>query len=89
MLNIKEIRTNTNYIIESLKKRNFYNPEKIINEVLKLDKNYRKNLEEKENSTWAPSIRVNPWNTYTPINRKVNTPSKETVIKPAIFRMNF
>ena len=30
MLNIKEIRTNTNYIIESLKKRNFDNPEKIM-----------------------------------------------------------
>ena len=48
MLNIKEIRTNTNYIIESLKKRNFDNPEKIVNEVLKLDKNYRENLEKKE-----------------------------------------
>ena len=48
MLNIKEIRTNANYIIESLKKRNFDNPEKIVNEVLKLDKNYRENLEKKE-----------------------------------------
>ena len=48
MLNIKEIRTNTNNIIESLKKRNFENPEKILNEILKIDKNYRENLEKKE-----------------------------------------
>ncbi len=48
MLNIKEIRTNTNYIIESLKKRNFDNPEKIINQILKIDKNYREDLEKKE-----------------------------------------
>tara|TARA_B100000212_G_C27372689_1_gene533280 strand:+ start:1233 stop:2501 length:1269 start_codon:yes stop_codon:yes gene_type:complete len=48
MLSIKEIRINTNYIIESLKKRNFDNPEKIITEILKLDKNYRENLEKKE-----------------------------------------
>ena len=26
---------------------------------------------------------------YTPINRKVNTPSKETVMKPAVFDINF
>ncbi len=48
MLNIKEIRTNTDYIIESLKNRNFDNPENIINEIIKLDENYRKNLEKKE-----------------------------------------
>ena len=33
MLNIKEIRNNTNYVIGSLKKRNFENPEKVINEI--------------------------------------------------------
>ena len=48
MLNIKEIRNNTNHIISSLKKRNFDNPEKLINEILKLDKKYRVNLEKKE-----------------------------------------
>ena len=27
--------------------------------------------------------------TYTPINRKVNTPNKETVMKPAVFQVGF
>ena len=48
MLSIKDIRANANYFIDSLKKRNFDNPEKIINQILKLDKNYRENLEKKE-----------------------------------------
>ena len=26
---------------------------------------------------------------FTPINRKVNTPSKVTVMKPAVYRMDF
>jgi len=48
MLNIKDIRANANYFIDSLKKRNFDCPEKIINQILKLDQNYRENLEKKE-----------------------------------------
>ena len=48
MLSIKDIRSNTNYIIDSLKKRNFNKPEIIINDIIKLDKNYRESLEKKE-----------------------------------------
>ena len=48
MLSIKDIRSNTNYIIDSLKKRNFNKPEIIINDIIKLDKDYRENLEKKE-----------------------------------------
>ena len=48
MLSIKDIRSNTNYIIDSLKKRNFNEPEIIINDIIKLDKDYRENLEKKE-----------------------------------------
>ena len=47
MLSIKDIRSNTNYIIDSLKKRNFNKPEIIINDIIKLDKDYRENLEKK------------------------------------------
>ena len=48
MLKIKDIRSKTDYIIKGLKKRNFENPEKIINEIIELDKHYRQNLEKKE-----------------------------------------
>ena len=48
MLSIKDIRSNTNYIIDSLKKRNFNKPEIIINDIIKLDKDYRESLEKKE-----------------------------------------
>ena len=48
MINIKDIRTQENFIIESLNKRNFKNSEKIIKEVIDLDKDYRVNLEKKE-----------------------------------------
>ena len=48
MLSIKDIRSNTKYFIDSLKKRNFNKPEIIINDIIKLDKNYRENLEKKE-----------------------------------------
>ena len=48
MLSIKDIRSNTNYIIDSLKKRNFNKPEVIINDIIKLDKDYRESLEKKE-----------------------------------------
>ncbi len=48
MLNIKDIRSNSNQIIDSLKKRNFDNPEKIINQILILDEKYREDLEKKE-----------------------------------------
>ena len=48
MLNIKDIRTKANYIIDSLRKRNFDSPEIVINDILKLDQEYRENLEKKE-----------------------------------------
>ena len=48
MINIKDIRSQENFIIESLNKRNFKNSEKIIKEVMDLDKDYRVNLEKKE-----------------------------------------
>ena len=48
MINIKDIRSQKNFIIESLNKRNFKNSEKIIKEVIDLDKDYRVNLEKKE-----------------------------------------
>ena len=48
MINIKDIRSQENFIIESLNKRNFKNSEKIIKEVIDLDKDYRINLEKKE-----------------------------------------
>ena len=43
MLNIKDIRTKANYIIDSLRKRNFDSPEIVINDILKLDQEYREN----------------------------------------------
>ena len=48
MINIKDIRTQENFIIASLNKRNFKNSEKIIKEVIDLDKDYRVHLEKKE-----------------------------------------
>tara|TARA_B100000963_G_scaffold360477_1_gene391509 strand:+ start:11647 stop:12915 length:1269 start_codon:yes stop_codon:yes gene_type:complete len=48
MLDIKLIRSETSYIIESLEKRNLKNSEKIINEIVEIDKVYRANLEKKE-----------------------------------------
>ncbi len=48
MINIKDIRSDANFIIESLKKRNVDNPEKIIQEILDIDKDYRETLERKE-----------------------------------------
>ncbi len=48
MLDIKLIRSETSYIIESLEKRNLKNSKKIINEIVEIDKVYRANLEKKE-----------------------------------------
>ncbi len=48
MLNIKDIRSNPENFIQSLKKRNIDDPEKIINNILELDKTYRNFLEQKE-----------------------------------------
>ena len=33
--------------------------------------------------------KIAPRDHYTPINRKVNTPSKETVMRPAVFELGF
>ncbi|MCI5054026.1 MAG: serine--tRNA ligase [Pelagibacteraceae bacterium] len=48
MLNIKDIRSNPENFIQNLKKRNIDDPEKIINNILELDKTYRNFLEQKE-----------------------------------------
>jgi len=48
MLNIKDIRSNTDFIIKSLEKRNVDNSKKIIDSIIELDKDYRDNLEKKE-----------------------------------------
>tara|TARA_B100001027_G_scaffold41431_2_gene26521 strand:+ start:458 stop:1726 length:1269 start_codon:yes stop_codon:yes gene_type:complete len=48
MLNIKDIRSNTDFIIKSLEKRNVDNSKKIIDSIIELDKDYRNNLEKKE-----------------------------------------
>ena len=48
MLNIKEIRNNPDFFIQNLKKRNLDNSEKLIKEILDLDKEYREFLEKKE-----------------------------------------
>ena len=48
MLNIKEIRNNPDFFIKNLKKRNLDNSEKLIKEILDLDKEYREFLEKKE-----------------------------------------
>ena len=48
MLNIKEIRNNPDFFIQNLKKRNLDNSEKLIKELLNLDKEYREFLEKKE-----------------------------------------
>lgn len=48
MLNIKDIRSNTDFIIKSLEKRNVDNSKKIIDSIIELDKDYRDSLEKKE-----------------------------------------
>ncbi len=48
MINIKDIRSDSNFIIEGLKKRNIDYPEKIVKEILSIDKDYREALERKE-----------------------------------------
>ena len=48
MLNIKDIRSNPEIFIHNLKKRNIDDPNKIINNILELDKTYRNFLEQKE-----------------------------------------
>lgn len=48
MLNIKDIRSNTDFIIKSLEKRNVDNSKKIIDSIIELDKDYRDGLEKKE-----------------------------------------
>lgn len=56
MINIKDIRSQENFIIESLNKRNFKNSEKIIKEVIDLDKDYRVNLEKKEKLLYERNV---------------------------------
>ncbi|MEK9732484.1 MAG: serine--tRNA ligase [Pelagibacteraceae bacterium] len=48
MLNIKDIRVKKDFIVQSLKKRNIDQADKIIDEVIKLDREYRESLETKE-----------------------------------------
>jgi seryl-tRNA synthetase len=48
MLNIKDIRLRPEFYIESLSKRNVINANKIINNIIEKDKNYRSSLENKE-----------------------------------------
>ena len=89
MLSIKEIRINTNYIIESLKKRNFDNPEKIITEILKLDKNYRENLEKKEKLLSKRNSISKELSNYKNNKKKFTKLSKEvTLIKSKILKLD-
>ena len=48
MLNIKDIRLRPEFYVESLSKRNVINANKIINNIIEKDKNYRSILEDKE-----------------------------------------
>ena len=89
MLNIKEIRNNTNYIIDSLKKRNFENPEKAINEILKLDKKYRENLEKKEKLLSKRNSISKELSNYKNNKKKFTKLSKEvTLIKSKILKLD-
>ncbi len=88
MLNIKEIRTNTDYIIESLRKRNFENPQKIVNEILKLDENYRKNLEKKEKLLGERNLISKELANYKNNEKKFNELSTEvTLLKKKILKL--
>ncbi len=49
MLDIKEIRKNSDFFIKKLRDRNIKDSEKIINNLLKIDSDYRKKLEENQN----------------------------------------
>ena len=89
MLNIKEIRNNTNYVIDSLKKRNFENPEKVINEILKLDKKYRENLEKKEKLLSKRNSISKELSNYKNNKKKFTKLSKEvTLIKSKILKLD-
>ena len=87
MLNIKDIRVKKDFIVQSLKKRNIDQADKIIDDVIKLDREYRESLETKEkllserNSISKDlGINKNDENKFKELSKKV-TSLKDEILK--------